>query len=213
MFPVARGQAREHAQHVEVALDLLLHARAQQLDDDLLAARQLRSVHLRDRRGGKWLDVKALEYLVERLFVGGLENLDGLLAWKRRYLVLQLGKLVGDVRGQQVAARRDRLAELDEDRPEFLEREANALAERRGRITAPRQHVEHEPQRPQQVGFLDDLVEAVLHEYPLDTQDAANCLAAAHGQRFSSRLTRASSRATSSRRASTPLPKRSRSNS
>ena len=39
---------------------------------------------------------------------------------KRRHPVLQLGQLVGDVGGQQVAARRQHLAELDEDRSERL---------------------------------------------------------------------------------------------
>jgi hypothetical protein len=59
-------------------------------------------------------------------------------ARKRRHLVLQLRQLVGDVLGQQVAARRQHLAELDEHGPEFFQGTAQALAARRvGRTQAP----------------------------------------------------------------------------
>ena len=42
-------------------------------------------------------------------------------------LSCSLRELIGDVVGQQVAPRRQRLAELDEDRAELLEREPQAL--------------------------------------------------------------------------------------
>ena len=41
---------------------------------------------------------------------------------KRRHPILQLGEFVGDVFRQQIAAGRQNLAELDEDRTEILER-------------------------------------------------------------------------------------------
>ena len=67
---------------------------------------------------------------LDRAAVGALGDRARLGAGKRRHVVLQLRELVGDVGGQQVAARGQRLAELDEDRPQFLEREAQALAAR-----------------------------------------------------------------------------------
>ena len=46
-----------------------------------------------------------------------------LAAGERRHPVLQLGQFVGDIGRQQVAARGQRLAELHEDRPQFLQRQ------------------------------------------------------------------------------------------
>jgi hypothetical protein len=40
-----------------------------------------------------------------------------------RHAVLELGQVIGDVGGQQIAARRQRLTEFDEDRSQFLERQ------------------------------------------------------------------------------------------
>ncbi len=54
---------------------------------------------------------------------------------KRRHAILQLGELLGEVGRQQVAPRREHLAELDEDRPEPLQAQAQALAARR--VEAP----------------------------------------------------------------------------
>ncbi len=208
VFPVAVGEPGERAQHVEVALDLVLHARAQHLDDDLGAVHQLRRVHLRDRGGGERRYVEALEHIADRLVVGRLDDLDRLLGRERRHGVLQFRQLVGDVGRQQVAARRDRLAELDEDRAEFLERQADALADRRRAVAAARRQVEQETQRPQQVRLLDDVVEAVLDQHALDRDQAKQCAAARH-QSCSRRRMRAASRSTSSRSASTSAVKRS----
>ena len=55
-----------------------------------------------------------------------------------RHLVLQLGQLLGEVLGQQVAARRQHLAKLDEDRAERFQGLAQARRARLGK-TAPRQ--------------------------------------------------------------------------
>jgi hypothetical protein len=99
-------------------------------------------MHLCDRRGRQWLAVEASENRVDGFSVGGLQYRDGLFRGKRRHGVLQLGQLIGDVRRQQVAARRNRLAELDEYRPEFLEREADALALRCAAVPAPRREIE-----------------------------------------------------------------------
>ena len=57
---------------------------------------------------------------------------------KRRHAVLQPGELVGDVGRQEVAPGREHLAELDEDRAEPLEAQAQALAARRVEPAADR---------------------------------------------------------------------------
>ena len=53
------------------------------------------------------------------------------LAGERRHPILEAGELVGDVFGQQVAAGREDLAELDEDRAEILQRAAQPHRARR----------------------------------------------------------------------------------
>ena len=57
----------------------------------------------------------------------GLDFRLRLVAWKRRHLVLQPCKLVGDVGRQQIAARGQHLSELDKNGAERLEREAQAF--------------------------------------------------------------------------------------
>ena len=60
------------------------------------------------------------------------------VAVERRDAVLQQRQFVGDVRRHQVAARRQDLPELDEDRPELLQRQAQARAARLRRDLAAR---------------------------------------------------------------------------
>ena len=98
----------------------------------------------------------------------------GVRARERRHAVLQLGELVGDVGRQQVAPGRQRLAELHEDRAEFLEREPDPLAARAALpALEPRRgrQVEREPQRAEQVRREDELVEPVPHEHALDVEE------------------------------------------
>jgi hypothetical protein len=65
---------------------------------------------------------------------------------KRRHAVLQQGQFVGDVGRQQVAPGRQHLAELDEDRPEVLQRLAQALAARRRQVAPHGGDARHQPQ-------------------------------------------------------------------
>ncbi len=156
-------------------------------------------MHLRDRCGGQRLPVEALENGVDGLAVGGLQDRDGLFRRERRYRVLQFRQLVGDVRRQQVAARRNRLAELDEDRAQLFQCEANALASRGAAVAAPWREVEEKAQRAQQVRRGDELIEAVLDQDPLDADQPEEGLAPHHRVWSRSRLTLAASRSTSSR--------------
>ena len=174
---VVAREAGQHVHHLEVALDPLAHAGAHDLGHDVLAGAQPGDVHLRDRRRRERRLVELLEHLGDRPSVGALDDRAGLGARERRHAVLQLLELVGDVGRQQVAARRQRLAELHEDRPEFLEREPDALAARAALAALEprgRRQVEREAQRTEQVRGEDDLVEPVAHEHALDLQEPAD---------------------------------------
>ena len=132
-----------------------------------------------------------------------------------RNAVLQLRELVGDVRRQQVAPRRDHLPELDEDRPEVLERAAQALAAAAAAAREPRpgRQPENEAQRPVEMGRADVVVEPVAHEHAVDREQPAgdapsrSCGRPAGARRRATRDSRRStasrSRSTSSRNSST----------
>src|SRR5437868_2043074 len=116
----ARASAR-------MSMPASLHPRAQHLDRNLAPVVEDGEMDLRDGRARDGFLVEGKEhfrnFLSKRFF--NLENCQA--RGERRHLVLQLGKLVGDVERQQVAARGEHLAELDEDRAERLERLAQAL--------------------------------------------------------------------------------------
>ena len=98
-------------------------------------------MHLRDRSARHRLRLEVFEHPADRSAEGALHLGHRKSGRKWRHLVLQLRQLVGDVGRQQIAAGREHLAELDEDRPERLEREAQPHrarlgepAEEKGRI-------------------------------------------------------------------------------
>ena len=130
---------------------------------------------MRDRRRGERLLIEAREHLGERPLVRELDDAARVGAGERRHAILQLFQLVGDVARQQIAARRQHLPELHEDRAELFEREAQALAAR-GIALAPEpgggREIEREAQRTEQVGRANDPVEPVPHEHALDLQQA-----------------------------------------
>ena len=97
MFPVLRCESGDRAHDIEIALDLLLHAGTQDLDDDLRSVRQLGLVHLRNRCGRQRFAVQMLEYVVNRLAVGAFEYFHDLFAGERWDGVLELGEFIGDV--------------------------------------------------------------------------------------------------------------------
>ncbi|MCY1205597.1 hypothetical protein D9M72_171490 [compost metagenome] len=122
----ALGQAGEEEQPGEVLADDRPQVGADHLHHHFLAAFQLGSVDLGHRGRGQRLDVEAGEHLADpgaQLF---LDTRDGLLRGERRYLVLQAGQFIGDIGRHQVAASGEQLAELDEDRAEVFQRQAQA---------------------------------------------------------------------------------------
>ena len=71
------------------------------------------------------------------------ERCEHLLDRKRRHAVLQHRELVRDVGRQQVAARGQDLAELDEDRPQRFQRAAQAHGARRDMPSAQQRKLEY----------------------------------------------------------------------
>ena len=92
--------------------------------------------------------------------------------------VLQQHQLVGNVFGQQVAAGGEDLPELDEDRPQVLQRQAQAgaTAQRRrlAREPAPWQHITHRQQKPRQRQGKQQVIETVADYDALDTKQTAD---------------------------------------
>ena len=124
----------DEAQHRPVALDHLLHARPLDLDHHRVAAAQLRSVGLPDRRGRERLGVELVERLVDRLAELGLEHLLDLVRRHALDVGVQVRELVGDRRGQQVGAGGGDLAELHEH---------------------PARALEHDPQPARKIGGVE----------------------------------------------------------
>src|SRR5687768_636868 len=83
-------------------------------------------MHLGNRRARQGGLIKSGKERLQRLAKRALYLSHCQFRSKRRHLVLELCQLVSDVERQQVAPRRQHLAELDEDRAERLERLAQA---------------------------------------------------------------------------------------
>jgi hypothetical protein len=113
-----RGDPGHRAQ---VALHEPGDLRPLHLHDDLFARAQPRRVHLRDRRGREALLVETREHRLERLTQVFLD--DGAHRRERLGGRVRAGpELVHDLVGEETAAGRDDLAELDVGRAEPLER-------------------------------------------------------------------------------------------
>ncbi len=119
-------------------------------------------MNLRDGRRGQRLETEILKDCFPRLSVSALDDRPRLLAGERRHLILQFGQFQGDVVGQQIAPGGQHLAELDENRPQILQRQPDASAARQIEMVAgqpvPRQQMAQEPDRSEQMGGEDDLV-------------------------------------------------------
>ena len=111
----------------EIGLDLGLDAGTADLQDHRRAAGELGAMDLRDRGGGVGLALEVAEHLERRAAERLLHLRQQLVERDRRHVAVQPRELGGPGRRQQVLARRQHLAELDEGRPEFLEGEPRAL--------------------------------------------------------------------------------------
>ena len=182
-FPVRFGDARQLAQHLEIARDDGVHAGPQDLDHDFAGLRaierdfraQLGGVHLRDGRGGQRCFLENREHLFGGAAIRAFDDGARHLAVERRHAILQLGEFVGDVDGQQVAPRGQRLAKLHEDRSQLLEREAQTFGARRIAAThrpGPGRQQEQEAQRAIQMSGAHEFVQPVTHQHALYFDEA-----------------------------------------
>jgi hypothetical protein len=178
--PVTISKARECTQHIEVTLDLLKYAWPQDLGDNFGARFELRRMNLCDGGGRERFGIKALKNGLYRFAIGGIDDFDCLFGRKRRHRILQLGKLISDIRWQQVTPGRDCLAKFDEDRAEFFQRETNSFSEWRRTVASSRCEIEEEAQRPEQVRLFDNVIQPVFHEHTLDRDHAEDCSPAGH---------------------------------
>ncbi len=127
-------------------------------------------MHLGDRRARDGLRFELLEDFRDWLAEHPLDLGYREFARKRRYPVLELRQLVGEVGGQEVAARREHLAELDENGAERFERQAQPRAawfserakekERVQRAREPAPRSKRELIQAEAQGYSEDLGEA-----------------------------------------------------
>ena len=164
---------------------------------------------LRNGCGGQRRRFEGAEDLAERLAEGFLDHGDGDCAGEGRHPILQFRQFIGDVDRQQIAPRRQRLAEFHENRAQLLERQAQPLAARAADAAlepGPRREIEEIAQRPVQMGGAHEIIEPVPDQRPLDLQQPGE-----HPQlhqralaRCSSRVRRASIRSSCPAQPSTP---------
>ena len=116
-------------------------------------------MHLGHGGAGDGCQVKARKHLTKRFVIGCGEDAFNVGAGKGRHLVLQPGEFFGDVRGNQVAPRRQYLSEFDENRPQGFQRQAQAHSAGCGQIPPEQQRADHGPQRAHAFMAEQELVE------------------------------------------------------
>jgi hypothetical protein len=171
-LPIPVCKASQGVQKVEIPVDDLVDARPQDLYHHLGTVVQPRRVCLGHRGRGKRLRVETGKMLRQRLAVGPLDDGSGHLARKRRYPVLEPSQFGSDIFGQQVRPARQHLAELDENRPQLLQRLADALTPRRQRLAppAPGSEPQHEAVGPEKRYADDEVVQTMLDHDPGDVE-------------------------------------------
>ena len=112
---------RDPSHRADVAADQASDLRSLHLHDDVLAGREPRRVHLRDRSRRECLAVEEGENLFERAAEFLLDDPSHGLEGLGRHLVAAELKLLDEFVGKDALARRDDLSELDVGGPEHLE--------------------------------------------------------------------------------------------
>ena len=150
--PLVLGQLRQALEQAQIGLDDRADAGPAHLDDDLGAVVQLRAVHLRDRGRRQRLGIEAGEDLLGRraqvLGELGAHHLDR----HRRRLTVQLFEFGDPGRAEQVGAAGQDLAELDEGRPQILERHAQLHRRIQPRQVGGMVHAQHMAGAGQPIG-------------------------------------------------------------
>ncbi|MCW0450641.1 hypothetical protein NB706_003475 [Xanthomonas sacchari] len=190
-------------QQGDVGVDLPLDVRAQHLDHHFAAVVQRRRVHLRDRGRGQRFGVEGRERHRDRPPQRLFHDAPRRLAVERAHPVLQQGQFLGHVRRHQVTPGGEDLPELDEDRPQVLQRQAQPGAARlRSDVGAGARHERLGQAQPALGrGAVEQVVQAIAQDHPADAAGAEHRL---HAPRSGcSRATRAARRSMSSRSTST----------
>src|SRR5262249_54381924 len=116
------------AQQGQVKVDYVFEAGALNFDRHGLARMQSRAIDLSERRGGYRLRTDFRVKLVERPPQFALDDPHRFVMLERRHAVLQFTQLFDVGQRQQVGARRNRLADLDEGRAEFQQLSADPFS-------------------------------------------------------------------------------------
>ena len=180
---VLRGEARQLAQHLDVDLDPPAHLRPLDLHRHLAAVGQGRAVDLGHRRGRQRRAVERGEQLAERRAQLALDYLDDLLARHRSDRVLQAGERLDVGGGQEVGAGAEELAELDEDRPQLLQRAGQLLGPGVVLLMAVERQVLVVALVPVAPQLADDLLQLILPQDAEDLRVALGVVGEAVGHR------------------------------
>ena len=130
-------------------------------------------VDLRHRSGRQRRAFKLPEDLIRRAAECLGEDIQRFGGGERRHLVLKFRKLVGDLQGQQVPPGGHGLAELHEDRSEFLQGNTDSCSKRLG--TGPcRPEFAQPAYGPEQVGRPDNVVQPMAHQRALNDQQSCD---------------------------------------
>ncbi len=160
--PQSFKQNGEGVEQSEVVLDDRQHVRAQDLDRDFVTAilfLQPGEVNLGDRGRSDRYRVKFGKHVVCRTVIRLLDFRQRKMRIEWRHLILQFGEFVGDVGRQQVATGRQHLSELDENRPQRLQRHAQSCCPRRGEVAPELQHIGNADQTPARLKFEHHFVQ------------------------------------------------------
>ena len=112
---------------------------------------QPRGMHLRDRSRGQRLLIEIVEPGFQRAAHRQFDMFTRQRAVERRDPVLQQSQLIGNLRRKQIAAGRHHLAELDPDRPQFLQRQPQAFT---SGLSLCRFGIQNSSRRPKRSGSV-----------------------------------------------------------
>ena len=125
--PFLLDQKGEMLEDPQVGVDLCDDTGTANLQDDRRAVGELGPMHLRDGGGGVRLAIEIDEHGERRPAERLLDLRQELLEWHRGHAAVQPAELFDPSRGEKVLSGREHLTQLDEGRPELLQRESYAL--------------------------------------------------------------------------------------
>lgn len=184
---VPLDQRRQIKHQRQVAFDIPNDVRPADLDRDPRPVMMPRPVHLTERTCGERLALEFGEQFLDRFLELDFQTMNGLLGGKRRDRFLQVLEFGDDVGRDEVRTRAHYLAELDERRPEFLQRHPDPLGGRVVlgdlRLSLPQNDPPTPLDVPAELQPLQQITKAVIEQ---DSEDfAAAAEIAEEAQRMS----------------------------